>query len=474
MAGGEVVRSFDDLTVGKGATLEELVDREALGELTKSFYELFRVPLRIYTEGGGLLAESSEFGAYHSYLNSLRRSRARLQEMVTQVKAINPGVNGEVSFPCVSGAVYRIISLTYDSRQVGRLIMGPFMPPGVREVPAALLATEPELDPAKARALLVETPRAREDTIAEIGQHLRRTLDLILFSGHKALLTSQLHLASVREGYRNLQEKNEKLQEAYERLKELDRLKSNFLATVSHELRTPLTSIIGYSEMLVEGIAGDLAPEQREFAQTIRDKGEQLLSLIKGLLDLSKLESGTMSLRRGYVDLGALLQDVHQTMAPQARKKGVELGVQVDQGLPMLWADGERLRQVLLNLLENAIKFTPRDGRVVVSAGLSTMSLAPGEDDGTGRAIFGNRRMTARVRVADTGIGIPVGERDRVFDAFYQVDSSSTREQGGTGLGLSIVRRLVLAHDGSISIEDNQPRGAVFVVDIPYRRTTMV
>ncbi len=140
----------------------------------------------------------------------------------------------------------------------------------------------------------------------------------------------------------------------------------------------------------------------------------------------------------------------------------------------MLWADGDRLRQVLLNLVENAVKFTPKDGRVVLSATLSSMSMAPGDDDGTGRALFGNRRMSAELRVMDTGVGIPSGQRDCVFDAFYQIDSSSTREQGGTGLGLSIVKRLVLAHDGTIRIEDNRPQGTVFIVNIPYRRTSMV
>ncbi len=108
----------------------------------------------------------------------------------------------------------------------------------------------------------------------------------------------------------------------------------------------PLTSIIGYSEMLVEGLAGEISGEQREFVQTIRDKGEQLLQLIKGLLDLSKLESGTMSLRKSQTDILAVLRDVSQTMAPTARKKEVELVVNVENGLPLIWADSERLRQV--------------------------------------------------------------------------------------------------------------------------------
>ena len=121
-------------------------------------------------------------------------------------------------------------------------------------------------------------PRVRPETAERIAEHLRGVLDLILFSGHRAHLTSAMHLATVRENYRDLAEKNARLQDAYDKLKELDRLKSNFLATVSHELRTPLTSIIGYSEMLQAGIAGDLSEEQASFVETIRSKGELLLS----------------------------------------------------------------------------------------------------------------------------------------------------------------------------------------------------
>jgi signal transduction histidine kinase len=281
-----------------------------------------------------------------------------------------------------------------------------------------------------------------------------------------------MHLASVRESYRELEHKNDKLQIAYDRLKELDRLKSNFLATVSHELRTPLTSIIGYSEMLLEGIAGDIVGEQRDFVTTIREKGDQLLGLIKGLLDLSKLESGTMSLRKAPSDVAALVRDVAQTMTPHALKKGVVVTGEIEAGLPELWADVERLRQVLLNLTENAIKFTPSGGSIRIAARLASMSTAQGGDD-AGLVLLGAQRPAVELRVADTGIGIPEGERERVFDAFYQVDSSSTREQGGTGLGLSIVKRLVDGHDGDVRVEANLPRGTVFVVLIPIRRATI-
>jgi signal transduction histidine kinase len=242
------------------------------------------------------------------------------------------------------------------------------------------------------------------------------------------------------------------------------------LATVSHELRTPLTSIIGYSEMLNEGIAGPLSGEQKEFVDTIHNKGEQLLELIKGLLDLSKLESGTMSLRRKNEAAEPIVRDVVATVTPAALKKDVELKVVFEAGLLEMWADAERIRQVLLNLTENAIKFTPPGGVVTVAARMG--ALTPDPSDEGGIVLLSTSRAAIELSVTDTGIGIPEAERSRVFDAFYQVDSSSTREQGGTGLGLSIVKRLVEGHDGRVRVEANQPTGARFVVLIPVRRAT--
>lgn len=134
---------------------------------------------------------------------------------------------------------------------------------------------------------LAEMPRVRRDTSQRIATHLQRVLDLILFSGHRARITSEMHLASARESYRELSEKNVSLQKAFEKLQQLDKLKSDFISTVSHELRTPLTSIIGYSEMLLSGIGGALSEEHREFVNTIHDKGDSLLSMITNMLDLA-------------------------------------------------------------------------------------------------------------------------------------------------------------------------------------------
>jgi two-component system sensor histidine kinase BarA len=459
----------DDTAFDGKLKLDDLVKREALTELCTSFYALFGIPVRIYSAEGALLSDVYVEQEACAYINTLSKGRAACASTVSAVKALDPGASGDASHPCFSGAAYRIIAIDYEGRRIGRLVIGPFLPSNVLEPPESLLKVDPNMDAVKMRPLLLKMPRAKPETITRIATHLKAALDLILFSGHRALLTSHMHLASVKESYRELEEKTKKLQEAYDRLKELDRLKSNFLATVSHELRTPLTSIIGYSEMLVEGMAGALAGEQKEFVQTIHEKGEQLLSLIMSLLDLSKLESGTMNVRARPTDLKKVLETVQTTLAPAAQKKAVQLKVEVGPDVPEMRADSERLRQVFLNLGENAVKFTPKGGTVSFRARMTTETddEEKGPGSSTGFALLAPARARIEVRVVDTGIGIPQRERSRVFDPFYQVDSSSTREYGGTGLGLSIVKRLVDAHGGKISIEDNAPRGTVFIVLLP-------
>jgi signal transduction histidine kinase len=464
---------IDELVFGSSLKLEELIDRKALAELLESVRELFEVPVRVYSEDGRLLADAASENQLYGYLSEFRGLRTRIEETVLNVKQLVPGADGVARHTCVTGASYCVTRIEYDGHSMGRFILGPYAPAGATPALDALATLEENLDRARTTDLFQRLPRVSEETAARIGHHLSRLLDLVLFSEHRALLTSQMHLASVRESFRELEDKSKKLEAAYAKLTELDRLKSNFLATMSHELRTPLTSIIGYSEMLVEGLAGDLSSEQRDFVQTIREKGEQLLVLIKGLLDLSKLESGTMSLRKDHVEAAKVVRDVMSTVQPHALRKDVRLIQSVDPGLPRVWVDGDRLGQVLLNLSENAVKFTPAGGCVSIEAKLTRMDPEPLGAAQHGMVLLGTKRTAVEFRVADTGIGIPEPERARVFDAFYQVDSSSTREQGGTGLGLSIVKRLVEAHDGTVSIESNSPSGTVFVVRLPLRHTSL-
>jgi len=467
------VSAFD--VVGDVAVrIEDVVDRDALDEMCRSMQALFGIGVRVYSAEGALLANvATELDAC-VLVNQVSQGRAACGSTVTAAKSVDPGDDGDVVHGCFTGLAYRIVSLDYEARRVGRIVLGPYAPAGMREPPPSLSKTVVKLDMLEAAEKLATVPRVKPEALGRIARHLKTTLELIIFSSHKAFVTSKLHLYSVREGYRALEEKTERLEQALARLKELDRLKSNFLGTVSHELRTPLTSIIGYSEMLAEGIAGPLSDEQAEFVKTIHGKGEQLLGLIMGLLDLSKLDSGTMSLRQASIQIGPILQEVISTLAPVALKKGVELVLDDTVQSCELAGDAERLRQVFVNLVDNSVKFTPKGGRVTVQARVSD---AAGDDEDDGAALLAPVRRVVEITVADTGIGIPKAERGRVFDAFYQVDSSSTREYGGTGLGLSIVKRIVDAHGGSVRVDSNDavPPGTTggtrFIVTLPSAQT---
>ncbi|MFT3921260.1 MAG: ATP-binding protein [Myxococcales bacterium] len=458
-----------ELQMADVRSIEDLVDRDALGEVCRSFFELFGLPIRVLANDGALLADVHQQRAICTYLNGLPEGRSACVHTVNDVRGLIPE-HGELVHPCFTGAVYRVVPIRYDGRRLGRFVVGPYLPAELREVPGSLLQIDPAVDPTIAKEHLGEMPRVRRETAEKISAHLTSVLDLILFSGHRAYLTSSMHLASVRSNYRELSEQNQRLQQAYNKLKELDRLKSNFLATMSHELRTPLTSIIGYAEMLAAGIGGTLNDEHKEFVDTIRNKGDHLLELITSLLDMGKLEQGNISLRRESVDLASLIGDVLRTVAPAAQKKGVRVSSDIGKGLPRVTGDSARLRQALQNLTDNAIKFTPAGGQVRLSA--EAVDLGPsiggeGFEDDAGLVLMMAPSAGVRVSVRDSGIGISKAEQAKIFDAFYQVDSSATREHGGTGLGLSIVKRLVEAHGGYVRVESEPGTGSTFMIELP-------
>src|SRR5262249_12134305 len=181
---------------------------------------------------------------------------------------------------------------------------------------------------------------------------------------------------------REAAEKTHRLAKAVEPLQEADRVKSNFPATVSHELRTPLTSVIGYSEMLLEGIAGELNEEQREYVRTVMEKGDQLLVLITGILDISRMEAGQMKFEKEPFELDEVVSVALSTIAPNARRKKIALTCEIPADLPRVLGDRDKVRQVLLNLLNNAIKFTPDGGSVALRA--DEGPLLPGPADAAG------------------------------------------------------------------------------------------
>jgi PAS domain S-box-containing protein len=235
-------------------------------------------------------------------------------------------------------------------------------------------------------------------------------------------------------------------QQAVREMREIDRLKSQFLANMSHELRTPLNSIIGFSRVILKGIDGPVTELQQQDLTAIYNSGQHLLGLINDILDLAKIEAGKMELAFDEVNISDVVSSVLSTMIGLIKDKPIQMKSFIEEGLPTVRADAIRIRQVMINLLSNAAKFT-EEGDIVVRVSLQTNAM---------------NRKEIKVSVTDTGPGISEQDQKKLFQAFSQVDDSPTRKTGGTGLGLSICQQLINMHGGQIWVESETGKGSTF------------
>ena len=251
------------------------------------------------------------------------------------------------------------------------------------------------------------------------------------------------------------------------RMRELDRLKDEFLAIVSHELRTPLAAILGYSDLMLRGANGPLAPKQTRTQESIKRNAQRLLTLINDLLDVSKLEAHSVQLNPTALDLEAAVPKAVAWVQVLAAERGVSLSHEVANGVPAVWADEDRLQQVLTNLLSNAIKFTPAGGTVLVRVRPSALPAAAPPDQSES-ALHPSEPASVLITVQDTGIGLDSASLPHIWDRFYQADSTNSRRFGGTGLGLSIVKNLIELHSGQIWVSSaGLNKGSTFSFRLP-------
>jgi signal transduction histidine kinase len=453
--------------------LQELLDGPSFAEVVRGFCELHGVGLQVLDMRGTRLADvKGGNGAFCGYVGTSSEGRARCVATVARVVegpvqagqgalAVEgePGAGlGLVTVPCFTGLRYLVLPVRWEGELLGRVVFGPFSPEEVGELPSTL-AECGGLELTRARELGRQVQRVPERTAARVVAHFAQVLGALVAAGQKSHLTNQLHLEAMREAHRELEANNARLGQLNARLKELDRLKSSFLGTVSHELRTPLTSILGYAEMLTEGLVGTLNADQLQCVRTIQEKGETLQELITSMLDISQIEAGKLRLAFEPVDLGQVLATAVTSVKPQAQRRNLALEVLTPLVPPQAWADKDRLRQVVVNLLDNAVKFTPVCGRIVLR--LSEVAVQPE------LGVPGYR-----IQVEDTGVGIPVDQFERIFQSFYQVDNTPSREFGGAGLGLAIVKSFVEGHGGRVSVESEHGRGSRFTLVLPARPTS--
>jgi len=242
--------------------------------------------------------------------------------------------------------------------------------------------------------------------------------------------------------FREIQDKSRQLETA-------NKHKSEFLANMSHELRTPLNAIIGFSEVLIERLFGELNAKQEDYLRDIHSSGAHLLTLINDILDLSKIEAGRMELEPSTFDIASAVANAITLVRERALRHSILLGQQVDGTLTQITADERKFKQILLNLLSNAVKFTPDGGRVDV--------LARRENS------------NAVISVHDTGIGIAPEDQGTVFEEFRQVGHDYTKKQEGTGLGLALTKKFVELHGGTIWLESEPGKGSTFTFSIPMQ-----
>ena len=240
-----------------------------------------------------------------------------------------------------------------------------------------------------------------------------------------------------------VQQRTAELQEALARLSELNQLKANFISNISHELRTPLTHVKGYVELLASESLGPLAEEQKHALKVSQQSTARLESLIDDLIMFSLASRGELSLKQEPLDLERLANLTVKAVEQKGRDRGVSVHAVVDKNVPPVQADSQKIAWALGQLLDNAIKFTPSEGRVVLSVHHESGNLV-------------------MVSVTDTGIGIPSNRLAEIFEPFHQLDSSSTRKYGGTGIGLSLVRQIVEAHGSMLEVMSVEGKGTTF------------
>jgi signal transduction histidine kinase len=274
------------------------------------------------------------------------------------------------------------------------------------------------------------------ETIKDLYQNMERKV---------ATRTRELEAANLR-----LREGQKILTQLNQRLSETNRLKSEFMATITHELRTPLTSIVAFCELLLDETAGPINEEQRENLLDIQIGAQQLMNLINDILDMAKYEAGHLSLEPENVDLNDVLQIIRRTMVPVAVQQGITLDIQ-NAELPLIYADPERIRQMIINIISNALKFTKEGGKVTVFATT---------EDGK-----------AAIHVEDTGEGIAPELLPHIFEKFRQGDGSLKRRRSGTGLGLALVKTLAELQQGSVSVQSEVGKGTRFTIYLPFSRT---
>ena len=422
--------------------LEDLINIPRLQVLMESFYAATDIPCGILDLDGNILVAVGwkDICTKFHRVNPLTEKRCRESDTVCAIKLYQTKKNKYVEYKCRNGLFDVAFPIIVEDNYLANLFIGQF------------LYEEPDREFFQKQA---------EDVGFDVDSYMgaldkvpiltRKKVDSIMdyYDKFSAMLTDMgLESLKRKRAEEALQLHAEELANAYEELKSLDKMKDEFLSNVGHELKTPMVSIIGYNELLNEENLGPLNAEQKKATEVVARSSEKLRTLIDSILYLSISNAGKINYVFNPIQISDLIDNVVSDMYPQIKEKRILIKKSVTGNIPLLNGDENYLAQLLVNLIDNAIKFTPSSGSITIAADSKEDKL--------------------HISVEDTGIGIPENLIPNLFQRFYQIDASTTRRYSGTGLGLYICKNIVEAHKGEIWVESEEGNGTKFHITLPF------
>jgi two-component system sensor histidine kinase BarA len=433
-------------------------ERDLYEEVCRSYVDLYRVAVKVLDDQGNRLLDLPSRADLCQYIFDIPTCQRACVGIVGSIRKSLPDFRTTETVVCFSGAEYRSVPIHSGTDVVGKVVFGPFLPADVKGPPAQFLAMDARVDAEKAWEHTQAFRRMSPILAEKVAANLATVLEVMSFVGFKGQMTTDMHVESITEAYAELESKNAALEETVQRLSRAGDQRSQFLARVSAELEGPLTNIIGYAEMLSEGMWGEVNDDQAEFLRSIMDQGEQMMSVTQTMGELALIERGQLELMADEVSVADLIERI----TPVAMRLSGQHDVSVDilplpADLAPAYVDEERIVSALGHIIANAILFTPAAGRVEISAvpGGSVVSGVVVPVDAVG------------IAVRDSGVGIAPEHHERIFEPFFTVDSGPDRAHKGSGIGLSIAKAYALAHGGDVRMDSQLDEGSTFVMLLP-------
>ena len=452
-----------------GLELKDLLDLPALKELARHIQNVHQLGILLISSKNEIMVEScSDFSVFNKFLSHPKAKKV-WEKFPKKISNPLPKMGESMDHEISRGIFFRVLPIILELNEIGGVAFGPFLFKDEDKQECTNKLEKIGLSKKTSEEFINKIPSFSKQEFNAIGRFLNVMFEVLVFSSYKRHLTNMAHVESITESYKQLEKANKELQNSYEKLKEIDQMKSNFLAVVSHELRTPLTSVIGYSEMLLEGVTGKLNEGQQKYINVIMEKGEHLLHLIGEVLNVSKIEAGQMKLKLVETDIREIIKSSIETIRPLADKKELQLSHKISEDIPdKMKLDRDKLIHIYSNLLSNAVKFNNKGGSISLSLETSFIKDSlPSQNKGEEFAKQSDKKYLLST-IKDTGVGISKDQLNKIFEKFYQVDSSSTRVYGGTGLGLTIVKSFVEIHGGNIWADSQLNKWTCFYFTIPF------